>query len=87
MENIKIQYLILSAIACDILAVSMFTVASKSAFSASRHVLDEKRSWMTSETMEMLLCFKDWLDTEARLQNKSEHSTTSSDEDTNETDN
>ena len=43
---------------------------------------------MTDETVEMLLCFKDWLDAEARLQDKGKHSITSFDEDdTNEIDN
>ena len=71
----KNQYSIMSSIARDLLAVSMSTVASESAFSVDRHVLDEKRSKMMSETVEMLLCFKDCLDAEARLQDKGGHDT------------
>ena len=78
----------MSAIACDILAVPMSTVVSKFAFSTGRYVFDEKRSWMISEMVKMLFCCKDWLDAEARLQDKGRHSTIFSDEDdTNEIDN
>ena len=80
-KSVRNQYPVMSAIARDILAVPMSTVASESAFSAGRRVLDEKRSRMTGETVEMLLCFKDWLDAEARLQDKGGHNTTSSDDD------
>ena len=59
----------------------VYAVASESAFSAGWHVLDEKRSRMTDETVEMLLCFKDWLDVEARLQDKEGHNMRSDDED------
>ncbi len=80
-KSVKNQYPVMSAIARDILAVPMSTVASESAFSAGRRVLDEKRSRMTGEMVEMLLCFKDWLDAEARLQDKGGHNITSSDDD------
>ena len=64
------------------------TISSKFAFIAGRRILDEKRNRMTSEMVEMLLYFKDWLNKDARLQDKSGHSTISSDKgDTNETDN
>ena len=77
----KNQYPIMSFIARDLLAVPMSTVASKSAFSASRRVLDEKRGRMMDKTVEMLLCFKDWLNVEARLQDKGGHNTGSDDDD------
>ena len=79
----KNQYPVMSSIARDLLAVPMSTVASESVFSAGRRVLDEKRSRMTGETVEMLLCFKDWLDAEARLQDKGGHDTGLDDDDTN----
>ena len=64
----------------------MSTVVSKSVFSTGRCALDEK-SRMTSEIIEMLLCFKDWLDVEVRLQNKDRHNTNfDDDDDTNTTD-
>ena len=87
-KSVKNQYPVMSAIARDILAVPMSTVASESAFSAGRRVLDEKRSRMTGETVEMLLCFKDWLDAEARLQDKGGHDTSEpeDDDDTNNND-
>ena len=80
-KSVKNQYPIMSSFARDLLAMPMSMVASKSAFSAGRRVLDEKRSRMTGETMEMLLCFKDWLDAEARLQDKGGHDTGSDDDD------
>ena len=36
---------------------------------------------MTGETLEMLLCFKDWLDVKTRLQDKGEYDTGADDED------
>ena len=71
----------MSSIARDLLAMPMSTIASELAFSAGRCVLDEKRSRMTGETMEMLLYFKDWLDAKARLQDKGGHDTGSDDDD------
>ena len=70
----------MSAIARDVLAMPMSTVASESVFSVGRHILDEKRSRMTGEIIEMLLCFKDWLDAEAKLQDKGGHDTEDSDD-------
>ena len=54
----KNQYLVMSTIARDILAMPISTVVSESVFNIGRHVLDEKRSRMTGETIEMLLYFK-----------------------------
>ena len=77
----KNQYPIISSIARDLLAVPMSMVASESAFSVGRRVLDEKRSRMTDEMVEMLLYFKNWLDAEARLQDKGGHDIGLDDED------
>ena len=77
----KNQYPIMSAIARDLLAMSISMVASESAFNIGWHVLDQKRSKMTGEMVEMLLYFKDWLDAKARLQDKGGHDTGSDDDD------
>ena len=68
----------MSAIAYDILAVSISMIASKSTFSADRRILNEMRSKMTNEIIEMLFYFKD---AKTRFQDKDGHNTTSDDDD------
>ena len=48
----------LSLIARDILATLVSIVASENEFSASNHVLNDRRSTMSSDILEGLLCFK-----------------------------
>jgi hypothetical protein len=55
----KREYSILSQIACDVLAVQVSTVASKTAFSAGGHVIDPYRSRLDPEMVEALICTKD----------------------------
>ncbi|KAL2893047.1 putative AC9 transposase [Bienertia sinuspersici] len=43
-------------------------IASESAFSVGRRVLDEKRSRLSSESIEMCVCKKDWDQAEKRTQ-------------------
>ncbi|XVF73973.1 hypothetical protein PTKIN_Ptkin13bG0023900 [Pterospermum kingtungense] len=54
-------YPILSAMACDDLAVSISTVAFESAFSTSGHVLDAYRSLLTPKLAQALIYTQDWL--------------------------
>lgn len=51
----------LSAMAKDVLAVPISTVASECAFSTSGRVLSDFRSSLTSKTVEALICAQDWL--------------------------
>ena len=44
----------------DFLAVPVSTVASESAFSAAGRLTDHLRSSMNAETIEALVCTKDW---------------------------
>ena len=44
------------------------TVASESAFSTGGRILDEHQSRLSSETLDFLLCLKDWEDAERRVQ-------------------
>jgi hAT family C-terminal dimerisation region len=44
----------------DFLAVQVSNVASESAFSAASRLSDDMRSSMSEETIEALLCSKDW---------------------------
>jgi hypothetical protein len=55
------KYPILAKIACDVLAIPIFTVASKSAFSIDGHVLDCFRSSLSPFTAEALICTHNWL--------------------------
>ena len=55
------KYPILAKMACDILAIPVSTAASESAFSWGRRIVDDSRSSLASETVETLICIKDWL--------------------------
>lgn len=61
---------ILAAMARDMLSIQCSSVASERAFSASGRVLDDRRSSLKPDTLEMCVCFKDWLDAENRDQDK-----------------
>ncbi|KAH9677149.1 BED-type domain-containing protein [Citrus sinensis] len=55
------KYPILEKIARDVLAVPVSTVASESAFSTGRRVIDEYRSSLTPCMVEALICTENWL--------------------------
>ena len=55
------KYPVLSAMARDFLAIPLSTVSSESAFSLSGRILSDNRSSMKSETLQALVCCKDWL--------------------------
>uniref|UniRef100_A0A0E0L355 HAT C-terminal dimerisation domain-containing protein n=1 Tax=Oryza punctata TaxID=4537 RepID=A0A0E0L355_ORYPU len=70
MENFKIldwwkvagtQYPTLRKVARDIFAIPVSTFASEAAFSTSGRVLSEHRSRLTSDILEALMCFQNWL--------------------------
>ncbi|KAF7130578.1 hypothetical protein RHSIM_Rhsim10G0107700 [Rhododendron simsii] len=52
----------------DILTVPVSTVASEAAFSAVGRVIFEKRGSLSPDTIEALICLKDWQLAERRLQ-------------------
>jgi hypothetical protein len=54
------KYPVLLAMACDLLAIPLSIVPSESAFSADGRILVDNRSSMTPETLECLVCCKDW---------------------------
>lgn len=58
-----LRYPILSKIARDVLAIPCTTVPSESTFSRARRVLEDTRASLNSDTVEALLCVKDWLPT------------------------
>jgi hypothetical protein len=51
----------LLAMARDVLAISLSTVSSESAFSLGGWILSDNRSSMTPQALEVLVCCKDWL--------------------------
>ena len=55
-------YPILALIARDFLAIPVSTVSSESAFSCAGRILEKKSDFSLSlETLEALVCAKDWL--------------------------
>ena len=57
----------LSIIACDVLTVSVSTVASEAAFSAGGRVISKKRCNLSLEAIKTVVCFKDWNLADKRL--------------------
>lgn len=61
---------IVASMARDILAVPMSTVASEQCFSTSNRILDDRRNKLNAESLEALVCLRDWLRAEKRKQDK-----------------
>ncbi|KAF3792511.1 putative AC transposase [Nymphaea thermarum] len=57
----KSKYKILAKMARDVLAISVSTVASKSAFNTSGRILNDYRCSMTLENVESLICTQSWI--------------------------
>ncbi|XP_022714612.1 zinc finger BED domain-containing protein RICESLEEPER 3-like [Durio zibethinus] len=55
-----LKYRILSKMARDILAIPITTVASKATFSAGGRVIDTYRASLSPDTVQALLCERDW---------------------------
>lgn len=63
-------YPVLSAMARDLLAIPVSTVPSEAAFSVSGRVVSKSRSSLKSETVEALMCLRDWYQAEEGLQDE-----------------
>ncbi|KAI3804346.1 hypothetical protein L1987_25818 [Smallanthus sonchifolius] len=57
----EFRYPILTKMARDFLTIPISTVVSESTFSASGRILDQHRSSLSKDTVEALICTKDWL--------------------------
>ncbi|CAL9019875.1 unnamed protein product, partial [Prunus brigantina] len=55
------KYPVLAAIAKDILAIQVSTVASKSCFSTRGKIIDAFKSSLTPRSVEALICMQNWL--------------------------
>ncbi|KAJ8617710.1 hypothetical protein MRB53_013896 [Persea americana] len=60
----NLKYPTLSRMARDVLAIPMSTVSSEFMFSTGSRVLDDYRSSLRPETLQALICAKDWLQQE-----------------------
>jgi hAT family C-terminal dimerisation region len=52
----------------DVFAVLVSTVSSESCFSSTNMILTNKRTKLGSKFFEQLVCNKDWIDVECRMQ-------------------
>ena len=59
-KSYETKFHVLSTMARDILTISVSTVASKQAFSASGHLIDPRRTMLSEETVETSMCLWDW---------------------------
>uniref|UniRef100_A0A251U178 Putative HAT dimerization domain, Ribonuclease H-like domain protein n=1 Tax=Helianthus annuus TaxID=4232 RepID=A0A251U178_HELAN len=55
------KFPVLSKMAKDIFGIPITTVASESAFSAGGRILDDYRSSLSKDMVELLVCGSDWL--------------------------
>ena len=55
----------MQAVARDVLAIQVSTVASESSFSTGKRVIDPHRSSLTPRTVEALICLQNWLKSDA----------------------
>ncbi|KAK9666891.1 hypothetical protein RND81_14G218700 [Saponaria officinalis] len=76
------QLPVMLAMAQDFLSAQVSSVASERAFSALKRVLDEKRTSLRSDTLEMCVCYKDWMDAEDRMQGTKNQEDENSDDET-----
>ena len=66
------RFPVLSILARDILTIPVSTVSSESAFSTAGRILEERRTSLTPEMVEVLICLKDWKNASLRMQHTAE---------------
>ena len=59
---------VLSRLARDILTIPVSTVSSESAFSTAGRIIEDRRTSLTPEMVEVLTCLKDWEHADKRMQ-------------------
>jgi hAT family C-terminal dimerisation region len=63
-----IVYQTLAMMARDIFVVPVLTVSSESGFSSANRILTDQCNKLGANLFEKLVCFKDWIDVEDRMQ-------------------
>jgi hAT family C-terminal dimerisation region len=71
-------YSTLAMMVRDVFVVSVSTVSSESYFSSTNKILIDKHNKLGSKLFEQLVCNKDWIDTENRMQHDTTFETTTS---------
>ena len=67
-----VRFPVLSILARDILTIPVSTVSLKSAFSTTGRIIEERKTSLTPEMVEMLICLKDWKNASLRMQHTAE---------------
>ena len=62
----------MSRFARDILVIPISTVSSEPTFSTTGRIIEERRSSLAPETVEAIVCLKDWKRAEERKQHQLE---------------
>jgi hAT family C-terminal dimerisation region len=79
-------YPTLTMMAHDVFAVPVSIVHSESCFSSANKILTDKRTKLGSKFFEQLVCNKDWIDAESRMQHDTTFETATSAIETQESD-
>lgn len=77
-------YPTLAMMARDVFAVPVSTVPSESCFSSANRILSDRRSKLGPHVFERLVCLKDWINAEDRIQYDPNVNVSSSEADTEE---
>ena len=72
-------YPTLAMMAHDVFAVPVSTVPFESCFSSTNRILSDKRSKLGAHIFERLVCLKDWIDADERMQHRDEESSSAAD--------
>lgn len=80
-KRMACHYPVMAIMARDILTVQASTVASESAFSLGGRVLNEKRSRLNPQSLEVCICYKDHLAAAKRVQDQESDEDSSDDDD------
>jgi hypothetical protein len=73
------SYPAMAMMARDVFAVPVSTVPSESCFSSANRILSDKRSKLGPHVFERLVCLKDWIDADERMQHRDEESSSAAD--------
>ena len=58
----------LSLLARDILTIPMSIISSKSVFNIAKRIIEDQKTSLTNDMVEVLTCLRDWKHAEKRIQ-------------------